>query len=170
MGWSTHHPVGLVYYAPQHCYRGYTLFATNRGGFHANLIDMQGRVCHRWYSEEGITYPYLLPNGNLLLRTPAPGTREDPKPSGGPPARFWSWTGIATWSGSSAIRPCTMILRGLPTGIPWSCYGSLCLRSWRPGCRAVTAPTASSRRCTATWSRKLPPPERWSTSGSPGNT
>lgn len=72
MGWSTHHPVGLIHYAPQHCYRGYTLFATNRGGYHANLIDMQGRVCHRWYSPEGITYPYLLPNGNLLLRTPPP--------------------------------------------------------------------------------------------------
>lgn len=72
MGWSTHHPVGLIHYAPQHCYRGYTLFATNRGGYHANLIDMQGRVCHRWYSAEGITYPVLLPNGNLLLRTPPP--------------------------------------------------------------------------------------------------
>ena len=47
MGWSTHHPVGLIHYAPQHSYRGYTLFATNRGGFHANLIDMEGRICHR---------------------------------------------------------------------------------------------------------------------------
>ena len=72
MGWSTHHPVGLIHYSPQHCYRGYTLFATNRGGYYANLIDMDGRVCHRWYSAEGITYAYLLPNGNLLLRTPAP--------------------------------------------------------------------------------------------------
>ena len=83
MGWSTHHQVGLVYYAPQHCYRGYTLFATNRGGFHANLIDMQGRVCHRWYSDEGITYPYLLPNGNLLLRTPAPRDTGGPETIGG---------------------------------------------------------------------------------------
>ena len=72
MGWSTHHPVGLIHYSPQHCYRGYTLFATNRGGYHANLIDMEGRVCHRWHSTEGIAYCYLLPNGNLLLRTSPP--------------------------------------------------------------------------------------------------
>ncbi|MCH8744798.1 MAG: hypothetical protein IIB31_04010, partial [Chloroflexi bacterium] len=66
MGWSTHHPVGLIHYSPQHCYRGYTLFATNRGGYHANLIDMEGRVCHRWHSTEGIAYCYLLPTGNFL--------------------------------------------------------------------------------------------------------
>lgn len=71
MGWSTHHPVGLIYYAPQHCYRGYTLTTNNRG-FHANLIDMEGRVCHRWQADEGIGYAYLLPNGNLLLRTNPP--------------------------------------------------------------------------------------------------
>ena len=79
MGWSTHHPVGLIHYSPQHCYRGYTLFATNRGGYHANLIDMEGRVCHRWHSTEGIAYCYLLPTGNLLLRT-------SPRRDGGPVA------------------------------------------------------------------------------------
>ena len=30
---------------------------------------MEGRVCHTWHSNEGIGYAYLLPNGNLLLRT-----------------------------------------------------------------------------------------------------
>ncbi len=72
MGWSTHHPVGLIYSAPQHCYRGYTLVITTRGNYHANLIDMEGRVCHRWHSPEGINYGYLLPNGHLLLRTGSP--------------------------------------------------------------------------------------------------
>ena len=67
MGWSTHHPTGLVYHAPQHSYRGYTL-VTNLRGQYANLIDMEGRICHRWYSEEGIGYGYLLPNGHLLFR------------------------------------------------------------------------------------------------------
>ena len=71
MGWSTHHPVGLIYYAPQQSYRGYTLTTNNRG-FHANLIDMEGRVCHRWHASEGIGYAYLLPNGHLLLRTNPP--------------------------------------------------------------------------------------------------
>ena len=41
MGWSLHHPHGLIYHAPQYCYRGYTLFANLRG-YDANLIDMEG--------------------------------------------------------------------------------------------------------------------------------
>jgi len=72
MGWSTHHPTGLIHYSPSNSYRGYTLF-TNLGGHQTNLIDMDGRVCHTWQSDEGIHYSYLLPNGNLLLRTGAPG-------------------------------------------------------------------------------------------------
>ena len=53
MGWSTHHPVGLIHYAPQHCFRGYTL-TTTRGGLDANLVDMEGRGCNRRESEEGM--------------------------------------------------------------------------------------------------------------------
>ncbi len=79
MGWSLHHPHGLIYYAPQSCYRGYTLFSNIRG-YDASLIDMEGRVCHRWHSDEGINYAYLLPNSNLLLHTGAPG---DPAGTGG---------------------------------------------------------------------------------------
>ncbi len=69
MGWSSHHPTGLIYYAPQHCYRGYTLTSGSRGGHHANLFDMEGRLCHQWYSPDGVGYAQLLPYGNLLLRT-----------------------------------------------------------------------------------------------------
>ena len=65
MGWSLHHPHGLIYHAPQYCHRGYTLFANLRG-HEANLIDMEGRICHRWYWPGGINYANLLPNGNLL--------------------------------------------------------------------------------------------------------
>ena len=71
MGWSDHHQQGLIYYSPNHCYRGYTLFCTNRGGYDAYLVDMEGRICHKWHSDEGIVYAYLLPYGNLLLRTHA---------------------------------------------------------------------------------------------------
>jgi len=68
MGWSLHHPTGLIYYAPQSCYRGYTLYS-NLWGHDANLIDMEGRICHRWHLDQGIQYGYLLPNGNLLMLT-----------------------------------------------------------------------------------------------------
>ena len=68
MGWSANHPNGLIYYAPQQTYRGYTL-VTNVSGHDARLIDMEGRVCHAWHSNEGIGYAYLLTSGNLLLRT-----------------------------------------------------------------------------------------------------
>ena len=74
MGWSTNHPSGLIHYAPQHACRGYTL-VTNLNGYESRLIDMEGRVCHVWRSNEGISYSYLLPNGNLLLRT-GPGAPE----------------------------------------------------------------------------------------------
>lgn len=68
MGWSLHHPHGLIYHAPQYCHRGYTLYA-NLQGYEANLIDMEGRICHRWFWSGGINYANLLPNGNLLFHT-----------------------------------------------------------------------------------------------------
>ena len=71
MGWSVHHPVGLIHYSPSRCYRGYTLLCTG-GGQQAFLIDVQGRVCYQWRSAAGIEYYRLLPNGNLLLRTNPP--------------------------------------------------------------------------------------------------
>ena len=71
MGWSIHHPTRLIHSTPELSYEGYTLIATNYG-FHASLIDMEGRVCHRWESPAGISYCYLLPNGNLLSRSHPP--------------------------------------------------------------------------------------------------
>ena len=68
MGWSIHHAVGLIHHSPSLSYKGYTLLTTN-GGDHATLVDLEGRVCHRWQRPEGIRYAYLLPNGNLLCRT-----------------------------------------------------------------------------------------------------
>ena len=72
MGWSKHHPTGLIHNSAQNSYRGYTLFS-NLGGHHTSLVDMEGRVCHTWQSDQGINYSYLLPNGHLLLRTGPPG-------------------------------------------------------------------------------------------------
>ena len=72
MGWSIHHPIGLIHHTPAATYRGYTLFSTTRGGKDAYLIDMNGDVVHKWHSDEGIHYAYLLDNGNLLCRTMPP--------------------------------------------------------------------------------------------------
>ena len=68
MGWSRYHKNGLIHGSLQRSWPGYTLTAT-RGGLYANLLDMRGEVCHRWYSSEGLNYGFLLPNGNLLART-----------------------------------------------------------------------------------------------------
>jgi len=71
MARSEHHPNGLIHYNPQLSYPGYTLFSAD--GDKAFLIDMHGRVVHRWECKEGITNPELLPNGNLICLAPAPG-------------------------------------------------------------------------------------------------
>ena len=70
MGWSRHHKNGLIHNSPQRSWAGYTL-TTTRGGNYANLLNMRGEVCHRWYSPDNINYGFLLPNGNLLARTGA---------------------------------------------------------------------------------------------------
>ena len=99
MGWSLHHKTGLIHCSPQQAYRGYTLFSTNRGGYHANLIDMEGRICHRWYSDEGISYPYLLPNGNLLLRTHPPQTEGEERFGGASGAILeLDWDSNVVWA------------------------------------------------------------------------
>ena len=72
MGWTIHHPNGLLYHDAGNAFQGYTLVSMS-GGKDAFLIDMEGRVCHRWHREEGISYGFLLENGNLLSRTRASG-------------------------------------------------------------------------------------------------
>ena len=99
MGWSIHHPVGLIHYAPVACQRGYTLFSTTRGGKDAYLIDMNGNVVHRWHSEEGIHYAYLLDNGNLLCRTMPPSDAGGVEAVGGSSASLieLDWDGNVVW-------------------------------------------------------------------------
>ena len=43
MGWSIHHPVGLIHYTPTARYRGYTLFSTTHGG-----KDAYWKCCQVW--------------------------------------------------------------------------------------------------------------------------
>ena len=72
MGWTIHHPKGLLYKDSAQAFEGYTLIAMS-GGKEAFLIDMDGRVCHRWRRDEGLGYGFLLENGHLLARTRASG-------------------------------------------------------------------------------------------------
>ncbi|MDP7588953.1 MAG: aryl-sulfate sulfotransferase [Dehalococcoidia bacterium] len=95
MGWSRHHKNGLIHNSPQRSWPGYTLTAT-RGGNYANLLDMQGQVCHRWYSAEQINYGFLLPNGNLLART---GSAPEGQGMGGSAKSLieLDWDGNVVW-------------------------------------------------------------------------
>ncbi len=67
MGWSVARPTGLTYHQPNLSTPGYTLF-TPHGDTHAYLIDLQGRVVHRWtFAHIHPGYGRLLANGNLLM-------------------------------------------------------------------------------------------------------
>ncbi len=98
MGWSIHHKVGLIHHSPMLSCKGYTLVFTNSGKF-AALLDMEGRVCHRWDYHEGISYAVLLPNGNLLVRTPLPPDFESTRGLGGSGGSIveLSWDGVKVW-------------------------------------------------------------------------
>ena len=72
MGWSVHHPQGLLYHDGTRAFQGYTLISMS-GGKEAFLVDMEGRVCHKWRREEGLAYGFLLDNGHLLTRTRSSG-------------------------------------------------------------------------------------------------
>ena len=97
MGWSQR-PTGLSRYQPANAYRGYTLFTTLMGN-HTNLVDMEGRICHRWHSAEGINYAYLLPNGNLLARTGPPKDAGGAETIGGSSGAILEldWDGNVVW-------------------------------------------------------------------------
>ncbi len=90
MGWSTQRRTGLTLHTPARSFKGYTL-VTPLGGEAALLLDMDGRVVHRW-RQPGfrVFHAELLPTGNLLTLVtdtallPAPETPFDqPPPSFG---------------------------------------------------------------------------------------
>ncbi len=98
MGWSIHHPTGLIYRAPQRIFPGYTLISSNSGD-QAVLIDVEGNVCHRWHHQPGISYASLLPNGNLLCRLPSTGDEEVIRDIGGSSSGLieLDWDGNVVW-------------------------------------------------------------------------
>lgn len=85
MGWSVNRPTGLTYHQPNLSTPGYTLF-TPHGDDHAFLIDIDGRIVHRWkFTHVHPGYGRLLANGNLLMsgsdiNLPDPPKDEPTKP------------------------------------------------------------------------------------------
>ena len=79
-------------------YKGYTLLFANSGKF-AALVDMQGRVCHRWEYTTGLSYVVLLPNGHLLGRTPLPAEFEETRGLGGAGGSLieLDWDSVKLW-------------------------------------------------------------------------
>jgi hypothetical protein len=65
MGWSRF--TGLGYLHEERASEGYTLITPP--GDSAYLLDLRGRIVHRWqFPDHHPGYGHLLPNGNLLLR------------------------------------------------------------------------------------------------------
>ena len=76
MGWSINRPTGLTFHRPDLSTKGYTLL-TPHGDASTYLIDIDGRVVHRWTFEHiKPGYGRLLNNGNLLMT----GSRQDLPP------------------------------------------------------------------------------------------
>jgi hypothetical protein len=73
MGYSVFRPLGVTHYEPRRAFNGYTLYC-NINGDAVYLVDMRGRVVHRWQPALSPFYGYLLDNGHLLvsLKVPEP--------------------------------------------------------------------------------------------------
>ncbi len=66
MGWSLFRKTGLTFHSPALSFKGYTL-VTPVGADFSVLLDMHGRVVHRWSTPGHRTFhARLLPSGRLL--------------------------------------------------------------------------------------------------------
>lgn len=118
MKWSVNQRTGLTHYRPAGSFKGYTLFAPDESDS-AYLLDMDGRVVHRWHLPGArILLPQLLPNGALLVlgkdaSTPIPERLpfdQPPQPFaervhllGGNAGHLWEldWDGRIVWEYSN---------------------------------------------------------------------
>ncbi|MCC6958528.1 MAG: aryl-sulfate sulfotransferase [Dehalococcoidia bacterium] len=115
MGWSPFRPTGLTHHAPGLSFKGYTLIAPIGQDF-TLLLDMDGRIVHRWRTPGFRPFcPRLMPDGRLLVlsneagveRPKEPGPRDQP-PSA--PAIYRLIGGAATdvleldWDGTITWR------------------------------------------------------------------
>jgi hypothetical protein len=78
MGWSLFRKPGLTHHDPARAFAGYTVI-TPLGGDCTYLIDMDGRVVHRWRFEgEKPEYAYLTDEGRLVGRFVVPYSEDEP--------------------------------------------------------------------------------------------
>ena len=78
MGWSPFRRTGLTFANPSKTAKGYTLITPIRGDG-VYLIDMQGRIVHRWRLEQlRPWYALLLPSGRLLVAALDPSLPRPP--------------------------------------------------------------------------------------------
>ena len=145
MGWSVNRPTGLTFHRPGLSTKGYTLL-TPHGDACAYLIDMDGRVVHRWRfaaHPAGVRPPAReRPPAHDRLRpgSPRPAARRADQaaaavraardPARRLPHHIWSrWTGTATSCGSTRTGASTTTSSGSPTATRWCRSGSSSPRS-----------------------------------------
>ena len=81
MGFSAYRRTGLTHHHPQRSFKGYTVM-TPLGGDSTYILDMDGRIVHRWrFHDLRPFYARLLDNGNLAVQAvdkkfPPSGPRE----------------------------------------------------------------------------------------------
>ena len=117
--------LGLILHKPDKAYQGYTLI-TPMEGTNTFLMDMQGRIVHRWQLPyRPGDYGYLLDNGHLLV---AGRTDKGPVTIGGRSGIIleFNWDGERVWEYEDP--PFTTIFPACPTAIPWSWAGNWCPR------------------------------------------
>lgn len=115
MVWTRNRPLGLTYHDRERAQPGYTLMSSVRGP-QATLIDMEGRIVHRWRFEEGIQYARFIDNGNLLVRTLPPEDAEGTERIGGSTAALveLDWDGNVVWRYDNPFlhHDCTRLKNG----------------------------------------------------------
>jgi hypothetical protein len=96
MGYSLFRKTGLVHYDEAKACAGYTVF-TQIYGDHVYMIDMSGRVVHKWTPPAGLqTYHGdLLENGNFLML--AVDEKAEYRPGGVTTALEMTWSGEVVW-------------------------------------------------------------------------
>src|SRR5262245_21580008 len=89
MGWSVRRATGLTAHEPSRSFKGYTLLAPLAGDAGC-LLDMDGRIVHRWRPPGfRLFHPRLLAGGTLLVLCVAAALPTPPQtPFDQPPPPF----------------------------------------------------------------------------------